>query len=35
MTRTQKTWCWSREQSWTRSGLRTGACGVKPGIVKL
>src|ERR1700728_4278904 len=28
------TWSWSREQSWTRSGLRTGGCGVRPGIVK-
>jgi hypothetical protein len=25
---------WSRELSWTRSGLRTGVCGVKPGIVR-
>ena len=27
-------WSWSRELSWTRSGLRTGTCGVKPGIVR-
>jgi hypothetical protein len=30
-----KTWSWSREQSWTRCGQRIGACGVKPGIMRL
>src|SRR5437868_2101283 len=29
-----KTWSWSRGRSWTRCGRRTGACGVRPGIVK-
>jgi hypothetical protein len=26
---------WFRERSWTRSALRTGACGARPGIVRL
>jgi hypothetical protein len=30
--RTPKTWCWSRDLSWKRSGRRTGAYGVRPGI---
>src|SRR5579859_5579897 len=33
--RTRTTWSWFRELSWTRSGLRTGACGARPGIVRL